>query len=169
MTGTVYSVAPIPPDPAHTTWVDAGAISIGVEYRHLDDAELEANYQGDQMDEIQAATGGDAVADNGVSLHVAGSEDRHEYLRFDLFEHEPHYHYIERSGEQQTIIDYDRVALGPMLPWALDQLRTRLVPMLRFAGGDGLVSKLDPDRIEISLVEVENLAREAEAALAARK
>ncbi len=169
MTGTVYTVPPIPPDVEHTTWVDAGAIRIGVEYRLLDDAELAANYQGGQMDEIQEATGGKAVEDNGVSLHVAGTEDGHEYLRFDLFEHEPHYHYIERSGDKQTIVDYDPVALGPMLPWALDQIRTHLVPMLTFAGGEPLVRKLDSRRIEASLVEVEKLAREAEAALAAGK
>ncbi len=169
MTGTVYSVPPIPPDEAHTTWVDAGAISIGVEYRLLDDAELAANYQGEQMDEIQAATGGDAIEDNGVSLHVAGSEDGHEYLRFDMFEKEPHYHYIEPSGERQTIVDFDRVALGPMLPWALGQIRSQLEPMLRFAGGEALLAKLDATRIEAALAEVEKLALEAEAALAAQK
>ena len=168
MTGTVYTVPPIPPDEEHTTWVDAGSISIGVEYRLLDDAELAAHYQGEQMEEIQAATGGQATQDNGVSLHVAGTEDGHEYLRFDMFEKEPHYHYIEPSGEKQTIVDYDRVALGPMLPWALGQIRNQLEPMLRFAGGEALVPKLDPARIAASLAEVEKLAREAEEALAAQ-
>ena len=168
MTGTVYSVPPIPPDAEHTTWVKAGAISIGVEYRLLDDSELAANYQGEQMEEIQQATGGDAVQDNGVSLHVAGSDDGHEYLRFDLFEHEPHYHYIEPAGDKQTIVDYDRVALGPMLPWALSQLRTRLSEMLGFAGGEALVAKLDAAEIEVSLIEVEKLAHQAEDALAGR-
>lgn len=169
MTGTVYTVPPIPPDADHTTWVEAGAITIGVEYRLLDDAELAANYEGAQMDEIQDATGGQAVQDNGVSLHVTATEGGHEYLRFDLFEGEPHYHYIEPSGEKQTILEYDRVALGPMLPWALGQIRTRLPEMLAFAGGEALVAELEPARIEASLVEVEKLAREAEAALAAGK
>ncbi len=169
MTGTVYTVPPIPPDAEHTTVVDAGAISIGVEYRLLGDAELAANYEGEQMDEIQDALDGNAVEDNGVSLHVVGTEDGHEYLRFDLFEREPHYHYIEPSGEKQTIVDYDRVALGPMLPWALDQIRTRLVPMLSFANGEALVPKLDTRRIEASLIEVEKLAKEAEAALSKGK
>lgn len=169
MTGTVYTVPPIPPDAAHTTWVEAGAITIGVEYRLLDDAELAANYEGEQMDEIQQATGGGTVEDNGVSLHIAGSDDGHEYLRFDLFEHEPHYHYIEPSGEKQTIVDFDRVALGAMLPWALEQLRTRLDAMLAFAGGEALIPRLDPERIAASLVEVEKLARDAEAALAGGK
>ena len=169
MTGTVYTVPPIPPDAEHTTYVEAGAISIGVEYRLLDDAELAANYEGEEMDEIQEALAGNAALDNGVSLHVVGTQDGHEYLRFDLFEREPHYHYIEKSGERQTIVDYDRVALGPMLPWALDQIRNRLVPMLEHAGGETLVAKLDPRRIEACLPEVEKLAREAEAALAAGK
>lgn len=169
MTGTVYTVPPIPPDAEHTTWVEAGPITIGVEYRLLDDAELAANYEGEQMDEIQQATGGGTVEDNGVSLHVAGSDDGHEYLRFDLFEHEPHYHYIEPSGEKQTIVDFDRVALGAMLPWALERLRTRLDAMLAFAGGEALIPRLDRERIAASLVEVEKLARDAEAALAGGK
>jgi hypothetical protein len=166
MTGTVYTVPPIPADPDHTTYVDAGAIRIGVEYRLLDEAELEANYQGEQMDEIQGALDGAAVQDNGVSLHVVGAEDGHEYLRFDLFEQEPHYHYIDKSGESQRIIDFDRVAHGPMLPWALSQIRERIEPMLEHAGGAVLASKLDPRRIVEALSDVEKLAREAEAILA---
>ncbi len=166
MTGTVYNVPPIPPDDAHTNYVEAGAIRIGVEYRLLDEAELAANYQGKQMEVIQDALAGNAVQDNGVSLHVVGSEDGHEYLRFDLFEQEPHYHYIDVSGKEQTIIDFDRVAHGPMLPWALAQIRTRLVPMLVRAGGAKLAADLDAERIAGCLVEVEKLARDAEAALA---
>ena len=169
MLGTVYTVPPIPPDEAHTTWVDAGSIRIGVEYRLLDDAELAAHYEGEQMEEIQAATGGQATLDNGVSLHVTGAADGHEYLRFDLFEKEPHYHYIEPSGEKQTIVDYDPVAMGPMLPWALGQIRDQLEPMLRFAGGERLIAELDAGSITASLVEVEKLAREAEHVLTAQK
>jgi hypothetical protein len=121
------------------------------------------------MDEIQAATGGEAIQDSGVSLHVSGSQDGHEYLRFDMFEQEPHYHYIEPSGEQQTIIDYDRIAMGPMLPWALEQIRSRLAPMLVHAGGETLIAELDAARIAASLAEVEKLAKSAEAAMAAQR
>ena len=169
MTGTTYTVPPIPPDPEHTRYVDAGAIRIGVEYRLLDDAELSANYEGEQMDEIQDALAGAAVEDNGVSLHVVGSEDGHEYLRFDMFEQEPHYHYIDKAGESQTIVDYDRVAHGPMLPWALRQMRERLEPMLERAGGATLFSAIDPAQLSSALIEVEKLAREAEAVLAEGK
>ena len=164
MTGTVYTVPPIPPDDEHTTYVTAGALSIGVEWRQLDETELEANYEGKAMEEIQANITGN-VTDYGVSIHVLGAQDGHEYLRFDMFEEGPHYHYIEPSGEKQTIVEYDRVALGEMLPWALDQLRNRLPQMLGFAGGGDLVPKLDPERIEASLVEVEKLALQAQAVL----
>jgi hypothetical protein len=168
MTGTVYTIPPIPPDDANTTYVAAGALRIGVEYRLLNDAELAANYQGEDMEQIQAATQGQTVEDNGVSIHVFGEEDGHEYLRFDMFAKAPHYHYIDRSGEQQTILEYDRVALGDMLPWALQQLRIRLPEMLRFAGGDALADALDPAEVAQSLEEVETLARAAEATLRAQ-
>lgn len=168
MTGTVYHVAPIPPDKEHTTYVEAGAVRIGVEYRLLNDAELAANYTGDDMAEIQAATGGVVVEDNGVSIHIFGSEDGHEYLRFDMFERGPHYHYIEPDGEKQTIVDYDRVAMGDMLAWTLNQLATRLPEMLSHAGGTRLAATLNTDEIIESLSEVGALAEEAQAVLGAQ-
>ena len=102
MPGTVYTVPPIPPDPEHTTYIEAGNLRFGVEWRRLDDAELAANYEGEAMDEIQSHLTSDAVDDDGVSIHVLGSGDGHEYLRFDCFRDGPHYHYIEPSGEKQT-------------------------------------------------------------------
>ena len=166
MPGTVYSVQPIPPDPEHTVYVEAGNIHIGIEHRLLDNADLAAHYDGADKEEIDASVAGQDIEDNGVSLHIVGADDNHEYLRFDMFEHEPHYHYIEKSGDRQTIHEFDRVAHGEMLPWALNQLRTRLPEMLRNAGGGDLVGKIDPTEVEASLVEVERLAREAEAVLA---
>jgi hypothetical protein len=165
MAGTVYTAAPIPPDAAHTTYVDAGALKFGVEFRLLDDDELAANYRGRDMEEIRAAIDGKNIEDNGVSLHVVGSEDGHEYLRFDMFERQPHYHYIDRSGPKNTIVEYDPVAMGEMLPWVLSQLRLRLAEMLTHAGGAALAAKLDSARVDSGLREVERLAREALAAL----
>lgn len=164
MIGTVYTVPPIPPDEEHTTWVAAGGLTIGVEYRLLDDAELAANYEGAQMEEIQAALKDkpDPVQDNGVSLHVKGADDDHEYLRFDMFAREPHYHYIEPSGEKQTIVEYDRVAMGDMLPWALHQLRTRLDEMMAFAGGAAIATLVDRSALDDALGRVEKLARAAQ-------
>jgi hypothetical protein len=164
MAGTVYTVPPIPPDPAHTTYVAAGVLSFGVEYRVLTDADLAANYEGRDLDEVRANVQG-TVDDDGVSVHVVGTDEHHEYLRFDLFEQQPHYHYIEPSGRKQTIVQYDAVAMGEMLPWMLRQLRTRLGEMLAHAGGGALLAKLDPAAIEAALREVERLARAGQAAM----
>ncbi len=167
MPGTVYTIPPIPPDPEHTTYVDAGSLRFGVEWRLLDAAQLAANYQGEAMEEIQANLKTATVEDNGVSIHVVAVADGHEYLRFDCFRDGPHYHYIEPSGEKQTIVDFDRVAHGDMLPWTLQQLRERLAPMLEYSGGSALVPELDAGTIDVALEEVAKLAREAEAVLAA--
>ena len=59
--------------------------------------------------------------------------------------------------------------MGDMLPWALNQLRTRLTPMLEYAGGGALLAKLDPAAVAATLDRVEKLAREAEASLAAQQ
>ena len=92
MAETVYTIAPIPPDPAHTTYVDAGSGSGGIEDRLLDDAELAANYQGADMEKIREALRDkqvEQVEDNGISIHVVAIADGHEYLRFDFFESGP--------------------------------------------------------------------------------
>jgi len=167
MAGTVYTVAPIPHDEEHTRYVDAGAVRFGVEFRLLDDDELAASYQGRDMEEIQAAIKGN-IEDNGVSVHVFGAQDGHEYLRFDMFERQPHYHYIDHSGAKNTIVEFDEVALGDMLVWMLGQLRTRLSAMLSHAGGEALAANLDAKRIDAGVREVERLACEARAALGRR-
>lgn len=172
--GTTYAVAPIPPDPAHTIWVEIGAMRIGVESRLLDDAALAANYSGDDLAEIEEAVGDGAIDDNGVSIHIEGVHDRHEYLRFDMFDHDPHYHYIHRSGESQTIVQFDRVAFGAMPGWVMTLLRDgtrgeggRLRAMLAEVGGEHLLDDVDPVALAERLLEVERLAGEAAAALAA--
>ena len=102
----------------------------------------------------------------GVSIHVEGAKDGHEYLRFDCFENEPHYHYIDASGEKQTIMEFDRVAHGDMIAWAMQQLRTRLSVMLEHAGGGKVAARVQPAEVEAALQKAERLARDAEKALA---
>src|SRR5262249_38518030 len=99
------------------------------------------------------------VEDSGISIHVSGASDRAEYLRFDCFEHEPHYHYIVPATGSQVRIPYDDTANGPMLDWALDKLRHRLVPMLREAGAGDLADASDGRAVAKALDEVEALAR----------
>ncbi|HLX88537.1 MAG TPA: hypothetical protein VKR22_08815, partial [Acidimicrobiales bacterium] len=101
--------------------------------------------------------------DEGVSIHVNGTADGHEYLRFDVFDAEPHYHY-NHPGEPvvNNVVEFDAVANGDMLDWALDCLRTRLPSMLAEAGGGDLVAAIDQAELQCVLHEVEPRARAAQ-------
>ncbi len=68
--------------------------------------------------------------DKGVSLHVCAVDPAHEFLRFDVFDDDPHYHYVDTSGTANRVVAFDEVAHGDMLPWALDRLRSHLPAML---------------------------------------
>jgi hypothetical protein len=99
---------------------------------------------------------------------VCGTDDGYEYVRFDVFEDEPHYHYIHPtpSGAEigNNVIDFDTAAQGEMLPWAIECLRTRLPAMLTEAEGGHLVPDLDPDLIGRVVDEVQRIAEQAQQA-----
>jgi hypothetical protein len=162
--GKVYAIPPQPPVPENTRYLAAGAIRIGVEYRDLDPESLVETYK-DNPEQLKAmldASPEGGFTDEGVSIHVCGAEDGWEYLRFDLFDDEPHYHYIHRGDAiVNQVIDFDTRAHGDMLPWAMDRIRTRLAEMLPQANGADLVPKLDQAAINRTVDEVEALAREA--------
>jgi hypothetical protein len=154
--GTVYTAKPIPPEERVTTYVPAGPLTIGVEMRALDETVLvghleDANAQ--QRAEV-AANKAAVVDDGGISLHVCATAGRREYVRFDCFREEPHYHYIFSDGVTQEIMKFDEVAHGDMLDWALRQLATRLPQMLSKAGADELVASFDQAALDAALPEV---------------
>jgi hypothetical protein len=161
--GVVYQVQPQPPEPANTRWIDAGALVIGVEWREVDPASLAATYadRPEDMAEIEAKSPAGGFSDVGVSLHVCAASDGHEYLRFDCFVEEPHYHYIDPSGDRNRVVPFDDVAGGDMLLWAIERLRTRLPEMLTAAGGGGLAGEIDTARLAEAVDEVERLAARA--------
>ena len=146
MTGVVYNVQPQPPVAEDTRWYPAGAVTFGVEYRVVDPAALAATYADDPeaYAEIVEKSPDGGFSDTGVSIHVNGTDDGHEYLRFDVFDGEPHYHYVWPSGDHNNVVSYDPVASGDMLPFAIDCLRSRLGDMLRHAQGDAVAAALDP-------------------------
>lgn len=172
--GKIYRIPPQPPDEAHTRWVPAGAITIGVEYRDVTPEGLVATYEHDpdQLAEMLARSPEGGFADEGVSLHVRGRDDGHEYLRFDVFDGEPHYHYVHRVPEGEPVVnqvvDFDVAAHGDMLPWALECIRSRLPAMLAVAGGTDLAKRLDPAAVAFALEEVAALATAARDAHRAR-
>ena len=149
---------PIPPIKEHTEYIDAGPLTVGVEYRVLDDSIYEANFQQKRpgADEPSAGT----LSDSGVSLHVGETKggELAEYLRFDCFDEDPHYHYIQPSGEYQEIIHLDPIADGDALSWAIDRLRSRLPAMLERAGASDLARKVDTVALDEALPKVAEVA-----------
>ena len=71
--------------------------------------------------------------------------DDHEFIRFDMFVDEPHYHYVDKAAGTNTLVFYDAVAHGPVVPWTLGQLRHRLPDMLRHAGGMDVADAVDAE------------------------
>lgn len=166
MIGKVYNIPPQPAVEAHNRLLPAGALTFGVEYRDLDPESLRATYADNaaHLAELEERSPEGGFSDEGVSIHVCGTEDGHEYLRFDLFADEPHYHYIHRHDDgtvTNQIIDFDTVAHGDMLAWAIGRLRTRLPEMLAAAGGADVVAHLDMAAIDPVLDEVATLAHNA--------
>ena len=177
MIGKVYAIPPQPVDPATTRWFPAGVVTIGVEYRDVDPEGLLDTYKDnpDHLAELIERSPEGGFTDEGVSLHVAETDGGHEYLRFDVFDDEPHYHYIHRPGDLSpdevvnNVIDFDPVAHGDMLTWALERIRTRLPEMLAEAGGAHLLPRLDPVAINRVVGEVEQVARQAQRAVRERR
>ena len=94
---------------------------------------------------------GDIVEEDGLCLHVFGTDDGLERLRFDCFDHAPHYHYLDPHAPRNVVVEYDTVANGPMLDWALDTaLRSRLADMLRPRGRRATRARVDGARSRAS-------------------
>ncbi len=166
MTGTTYNIPPQPPVAANNHELVAGAITFGVEYRELDPESLRATYAGneEQLAELEARSPDGGFFDTGVSIHVCGSDDGYEYLRFDVFDDEPHYHYVHRHDDgkiENQVIEFDATATGDMLAWVNRCLRDRLAEMLEAAGGGRVVGRLDPKVIASVLDDVVAMADNA--------
>jgi hypothetical protein len=140
--GTRYDRMPIPADVERTRWFDLGRAVIGVEYRILN------------------IVGTGEEHDRGVSLHVLDTDSGDEYLRFDVFDEEPHYHYIY-PGSHNILILFDRAAFGDPLAWALECLRSRLPQMLEVCGRGDLASSIDAAAIDRVMGSVQAAAAES--------
>jgi hypothetical protein len=100
----------------------------------------------------------DGVEAGGPTVRVLGSDDDHEYLRFDMFNVNAHYHY-EPPAEKERILMIDTVAEGDPVDWGIERLRARLAPMLTEAGADALAEKLDDATLSTAVDQVEKLVR----------
>jgi hypothetical protein len=149
---------PIPPVEAQTAWFDAGAVRVGVEYRLLTDAVAAAAELAEASGDQRGQTTG--LDDRGVALHVCGEQDGEwrEFLRFDCFAEDPHYHYVSWRERANEMIHLDPVADGDPLHWALERIRTRLPQMLARAGASDVAARVDPAALEEALPRITQAA-----------
>jgi hypothetical protein len=170
MIGNVYNMPPQPPVDENTRRFEAGAVTFGLEYRDLDPASLAATYAGNEqhLAELEERSPDGGFSDEGVSIHVCGTDDGNEYVRFDVFDGEPHYHYIHAATASSdlvnNVIDFDTTAHGEMLPWAIGCLRNRLAEMLIEAGASEVAERLDMKLVDGVVDELETQAVEAQRA-----
>ena len=140
--------------PERCVAVDAGAVRLVVESRRLTDEIIAATYDG----AVDAPVSFD---DGGASLHVCGTADGREHLRFDCFELEPHYHYIEQAAGANTVVRIDEVAVGDPVEFTLACVEHRLPDMLRQCGEHELADTVDAqaDRVRAAIADVRDLMR----------
>ena len=158
----VNHTLPVPAFLQNTARFAAGPVTIGVEYRVLDEAMILDYYGPDARAKFPngAPAGmGAVINEDGLSLHVFGTADGHEYVRFDCFDDAPHYHYLDPASSRNVVHDYDAVAHGPIVDWALYALRTRLAEMLTHAGATEIAAALDVVALADVLPAVEAEAR----------
>ena len=154
--GNWYEQLPIPMVAEHCVTVDAGAVQLVVESRRLTNEILDDTYDGAVEPEI-------GFDDFGATLHVCGTADGLEYLRFDCFENEPHYHYIEPAAGANTVVRIDELAVGDPIEFSLACVEHHLPDMLRNCGVAGLADAVagQLDRVNAAVDEVRELMEKA--------
>ena len=155
---TRYDVMPIPPIEAHTEWFEAGVLRIGVEYRLLTDAIAVTT-------PVDAASG-DVSSKNmhfddcGVALHVCGENDgvMREWLRFDCFAEDPHYHYVSWDVPANEVLPLAPRAAGARGAWRLPRGPPRRPPRRPRAAPTQLAARVDSGALEAALPRIAEAA-----------
>jgi hypothetical protein len=94
-----FKFMPIPMIEHNAEWFDAGAVSFAVEVRVLAG-----------MGEASGEGAG------GGTIHVFSPDHQEEWVRFDCFDDEPHYHYLDQRAKHNTVWTYDDAVNGAMAP-----------------------------------------------------
>ena len=140
----------------HCIPVDAGAVQFVVESRTLTNEIIQDTFHGALAGEIP-------FDDFGATLHVCGTADGLEYLRFDCFENEPHYHYIEQTNQANVIVRIDELAVGDPIEFSLNCVAHHLPDMLRNTGAVDLADAVDEQmgQVQVAVAEVRELMKRA--------
>jgi hypothetical protein len=117
----------------NAAWFEAGPVTFAIEARVLGDSK-------------------GVVGERGASLHIFSADRALEYVRFDNFQHGPHYHYILNDLQHNVVWGYDPDANGPMLQWALAAIRDRLPSLLRRAGATALAEQVEAEGFDASVL-----------------
>jgi predicted DNA-binding ribbon-helix-helix protein len=99
--------------------------------------------------------------DRGPSLQVLGDVDgkRVQLLRFDCFEHEPHFHYDPDGKNNRIFLNTTRVS--DPIAWSMDYMRGNFTSLLRIAGYSGLADRLNEEALAATLPGVEKALRDS--------
>ena len=102
----------------------------------------------------------DLMSDQGLGIHVLGEIDSKEVelLRFDCFDHEPHYHY--GPEKENARLKLDRTTEGDPLDWTLRQLETQLPSMIERAGYPKFARAIDMEELAPTMAELSSVARQ---------
>jgi len=148
---TRYNRMPIPADMAHTKLIGVGQFEIGIQFRELrDDIVARQNLErakGDTRGKVEN------LDDVGVAIHVfyVSDDKLTEVLRFDCFNDEPHYHYVNWAAKRNDIVWLDPTAMGDSLQWSIHAIATRLQPMVDFALGEDHALVVDQKQLDQKL------------------
>ncbi len=129
-----HKFLPIPHMPEETEMLAAGPVTIGVEAR------IFATPQGEVML-------------RGASIHVFDTATQEEWIRFDCFGSQSHYHYLQPGAQTNELFAFDPVANGDFYEWAVSALRTRLPAMLRQAGAESLARKVEAEGFDAGALD----------------
>jgi hypothetical protein len=171
----ILKLGNVPHVEANTIMIEAGAVTIGVEYRFLTEDILTEVFGAEVAKKAMAGRYGgvelpssSTPIDAGVSVHVFDAASGEERLRFDDLDqegrHPAHYHYAGPDG-RHALGWFDPVAEGHYMTWVFERLRTRLPDMLAFTGDDALAARVDVSAVARALPEVE-VAVKAQALIA---
>ena len=136
------------------TRIQAGPVTFALQHRYLDGG----------APHTQGAGGaGGGHADQGVCIQVVGNVNgkETELLRFDCFDHNPHYHYGPEHKNERIMLD--PTVTGSPLGWTIKQLRARLPDMLKRAGYGDVANRITASVVSQKLDEVETAARQMDA------
>jgi len=99
--------------------------------------------------------------DRGPSLRIYGDVDGKstQLLRFDCFDHEPHFHYDPQGKNNRIFLNTGRVS--DPIAWTMDYLRGNMKTLVRIAGYGQCADRLDEDALSAALPGVEQALRDS--------